>query len=714
MIEESELIDLKTSTLSNYLREVFFICNYDDNFTIKNISKNSIHIFGYSNEEIIQSAHTTYLHYTHPLDRDKLYQKRKKAYQGKEIFEAEYRIIKKDGTIIWIEEISQAIFSEYGNPIEIEGFFRIAASKSKREKVLQSFRAFNNVLHKISSVSIIDIFGITSFANENFYQLTSFKVDEIIGKPHHFFSSKFYSQTFFESIWQDIQSGVVWKGEFKNIDKHGRIYWVDAVITPVVHKGNKIDHYIIVENDITQKKIQEEEILKTSIALKESQRIAKLGNWSIDVASAEIVCSEQVYAILKLPLNSLLTFNSFITLVYEEDKKVIENLWNSITVGKPYDIEFRLKVDSNIIWVKSNIRIEFNEEGDIVFVHGILLDITDSKIKTLSIEAKQLELKAILENAPVIITKTSADFKNIYTNQEKVVAYGESVFQFIKTDYHESFKTKAKEAQISGKTVQIEVQAICLNGKLNWYRVFIKKFIDNKADNEFSFLIIYQNITLEKNFNDELLKATTESEEKERLRIATDLHDGVCQHLVALKLINENFINDHLHLFKQQQTIENLNNIRKLISTSLAEIRQCSHDLRPLDLYELGLFESLKSLFAINNAAKIIKFSLEINCINEPTDYIAINIYRITQEFIQNSLKHSEATEVNMRINENKDHLVFKISDNGKGFEPTTTKKTSLGLLSIMSRIKNIGGKYNLITNSGEGVQLFFSIKIKD
>ena len=706
------MIDIKTNKLNNYLREVFFICNNDESFSLKSISKSSINILDYSVEEIVNSSKNGFLNLVYPLDRDKLYKKRKKAYESNEVLEIEYRMIKKDGTFIWVEEVSSVVFTEYELSSQIEGFFRLASTKSKRDKVIQSFRAFNNVLHKISSVSIIDSNGITSYVNDNFYALTSYNNAEIIGKLHILFSSKFYGQSFFSQIWQEIKSGSVWKGEIKNITRNEIVYWVDVVITPVLDENKKVDYYIIVENDITQKKNQEEEILKTSLALNESQRIAKLGNWSIDVATTEIFCSEQIYDILKLPLFSKITFGTFKELVYEEDKKIVEDLWNSLNLCEPYNIEFRLIIEAKIIWVKAFVRIECNEEGDIIFVHGVLLDITESKIKTSSIEAKQLELKEILENAPVIITKTTADFRNIYTNQEKIAAFGESVFQFIKSDYHEIFKTKAKEAQLSNKTVQLEVQAICLDGKLSWYRVFIKKFIANHSNDQFAFLIIYQNITIEKNFNDELLKATTESEEKERSRIATDLHDGVCQHLVALKLINENFIKTHSHLLNDETAIENLNNIRKLISISLSEIRQCSYDLKPLDLYELGLFESLKSLFAINNSTKTIKFSLEINCINEPRDYIAINIYRITQEFIQNSLKHSEASEVKLRINENKDHLVFRLADNGKGFEQKIANKTSLGLLSIMSRIKNIGGKYNLITNTGEGVQLFFSIKI--
>ena len=152
--------------------------------------------------------------------------------------------------------------------------------------------------------------------------------------------------------------------------------------------------------------------------------------------------------------------------------------------------------------------------------------------------------------------------------------------------------------------------------------------------------------------------------------------------------------------------------MKSLISSTLSDIRRVSHHLNPLDFNQIGLYESLKSLVAVHNNSST-KFSLSINCINEPKDFFALNIYRVVQEFIQNSNKQDSNNEVELRINENKDYFVFKLSNNIQGFEHESKLGGNTILLSLMSRIKKFGGFYNIVSNTSEGVQIYFSMKIE-
>jgi PAS domain S-box-containing protein len=702
---------IQSQELYNYINDVYFTCKADESHTIITFQVGIKKIIGFSFQDLCNHEINSFQHLVHPSDWPLLFKKRGEALRKKQVIQHVYRMQNKFGKYVWVKEVTKTLFDYRENVVCFEGFISKPVEPLKVDKVLRTYQAFKNAIHKSANVSIVDIYGKVIFVNKNYLTQSQYSKKELIGKAHPLLSFN-HSNFLVEELWRNLKKGKSWKGEVKNFKKDGTYYWSSVLITPVFNEVKKIEQHLIIEHDITDKKNKEQQIINSNIALKESQRIAKLANWKFDFFSNEITFSEELYNILQLNPIEKFTCNTFLNLIHADDKEVIKTIISNFHQTQVSEIEFRVVVKNNILWLNATLQLELNEEKIPQFIYGVVIDFTDIKEKNVTIASSKNELKEILQNAPVIISKISSDFTIIYTNQENYFDKGKLVFQYILPNYHEVFKTKTKECLFSKKPVQVELQMQNFDGNINWYRVYIKKLFEPEDQDDISFIVIYQNITLEKNFNDEILKASTCSEEQERMRIATELHDGVCQNLVALKILYENFVKDHQSLFSEKVNAETVQNIRKLISTSLAEIRQCSYDLKPLDLYELGLFESLKSLVAISNSTGLMNFSLSINCIYEPKDYIAINVYRIVQEFIQNSLKHSEATEVCIRINENKNNLVFKLADNGKGFEKTDTKNSSMGLLSIMSRIKNIGGKYNLITNTGEGVQLFFSIQI--
>jgi len=195
------------------------------------------------------------------------------------------------------------------------------------------------------------------------------------------------------------------------------------------------------------------------------------------------------------------------------------------------------------------------------------------------------------------------------------------------------------------------------------------------------------------------IAALLEGEERERTRIARDLHDGVSQMLFALKL---NFSATNI---SDPQSHE-------LIDKSIAEVRTISHNLLPKKLGENGLVDAIAVLVdQLNNLSTNFKadFSCSITEMHLKQEQ-QINLYRIIQELINNTIKHSKATQLGLNLSENARELILQFNDNGVGLNPSAIKDAGgIGWKNIMARLELLSGNLELIPVES-GTHLTFTI----
>ncbi|MGB0886762.1 MAG: response regulator [Vicingaceae bacterium] len=227
--------------------------------------------------------------------------------------------------------------------------------------------------------------------------------------------------------------------------------------------------------------------------------------------------------------------------------------------------------------------------------------------------------------------------------------------------------------------------------------------------NQFSsYQLVIKDFTKRSISNQQLLEKVIETQENERERIARDLHDSIGQSLAALKL-NCNFL---ISSYQQNNNIENeLNKVPPIIESLIAQLRRVCFDTLPLVIQEYGLINAVIDLQSKNTHPDFnIIFNPLENYIPLPKT-LEISLFRIIQEFLNNSIKHGNATEINININQNKEEITLSISDNGVGFnidEVTTFK--GYGLKNIKNRVESFNGdlKINSVQNQGTT----FNIKI--
>ncbi len=199
------------------------------------------------------------------------------------------------------------------------------------------------------------------------------------------------------------------------------------------------------------------------------------------------------------------------------------------------------------------------------------------------------------------------------------------------------------------------------------------------------------------------VKALITGEEKERTRIAKELHDGLGGLLSSIKLRFGTF----KEYFQGQNGLEDYEQTLSLLNEAGQEVRQISHNLMSEILIKFGLIEALNSYFSTINQSKTLHIDFQVLGLKErlPSS-LALTLYRIIQELINNIIKHSNATEVLVQLNCMDNLLAITVEDNGQGFSIEASRE-GIGLDSIKSRVDYLSGKLDIQSKEGMGTSVY-------
>jgi signal transduction histidine kinase len=205
-----------------------------------------------------------------------------------------------------------------------------------------------------------------------------------------------------------------------------------------------------------------------------------------------------------------------------------------------------------------------------------------------------------------------------------------------------------------------------------------------------------------------------ENQEKEQNRIAKDVHDGIGQMLTGLKFNLESInINDI------EKTASKIEHLKELTTNIIKGVRTATFNLTPPELSDHGVVPAISKLtkeLGKLTGKEILFFNK--NDFNERLDsLVEINIYRITQEAINNAIKYAESSHILVSLSHSKNMLSIVIDDDGKGFEPSKIKKVKnsdggMGMTFMKERITYIEGRIFLNSELGKGTRVTLNIPI--
>ena len=200
--------------------------------------------------------------------------------------------------------------------------------------------------------------------------------------------------------------------------------------------------------------------------------------------------------------------------------------------------------------------------------------------------------------------------------------------------------------------------------------------------------------------------------EKERKRIARDLHDTVSQELFAAHMILSGVSQQALKLDREKMQTQ-LQSVTAILETAQKDLRVLLLHLRPVELEEKSLVEGIQILLKELEDKSDLKVSLKQNVSKLPKK-IEEHIFRILQELISNTLRHAQASCLDVYLYQTDVELQLKVVDNGIGFQLGSLDDLSYGLRNIKERVEDMAGTVQLLTAPKQGLAVDIRIPLLD
>ncbi|TLX71829.1 PAS domain S-box protein [Labilibacter sediminis] len=218
------------------------------------------------------------------------------------------------------------------------------------------------------------------------------------------------------------------------------------------------------------------------------------------------------------------------------------------------------------------------------------------------------------------------------------------------------------------------------------------------------YMVVENDISERKKTQDAILNSIIQTEEKERKRIASDLHDGIGPLLTTIKL----YVQALMDSTDEEKSVVIRNKLSELVDEAITSISEISFNISPHILLNYGLIPAINSFIEKFNLTSKLDIQFTQSGITRFNEHQEITLYRVFTELMNNTLKYSQATEVTINIQKREDQIEFLFSDNGIGFDPkeVANRKTSMGIKNFKRRINSFNGVFELYSQPNKGMSV--------
>jgi PAS domain S-box-containing protein len=403
--------------------------------------------------------------------------------------------------------------------------------------------------------------------------------------------------------------------------------------------------------------------------------------------------------------------------VHKRDIEKVKKGFESIfTRNQKFDEQYRIKnKKGEWIWIHDT-GIKYIDSEDQELAYGVFSDIT--KQKKIEIKTKESEIKyrTVFDNANdsiflmsknIIVACNLKTLEMFRCKRKDIIGYSPDHFSPEKQPDGRSSREKTIEYTnlvLSGKPQRFEWEHFRKDNILIFTEVTLNTF---SIDKQIYILAVVRDITEIKQKQKETIKAVVAAEEEERIRIARDLHDGVSPILSAVKLLSQSMVNCQDDELQKQYVVK----IEESVKEAIISVSEISNKISPHILLNFGVTEAIQNFIDKVSTARKVNFQLKSNLDVRLNESLEITLYRAVIELINNTLKHANATRVDIGLS-SKQNILLTYIDNGKGFDydETKKKKKGMGLLNVKTRIESVNGNYYINSKPGKGVIVEISI----
>jgi PAS domain S-box-containing protein len=551
--------------------------------------------------------------------------------------------------------------------------------------------------------------------------------------------------------------------EKRYLRKDGTPVWVDLTVTAQRDDTGRIEYFIAVVQDISRRKQVEELLRENEQRLRLALDAARTGWWEWNVEQDRISWDQRVRELLGIGQRGPAGAKVFFRRVQAEDRATLEALLQEALVNQEsFRAEFRVRhADGKILWVALHGRVIRGEQERAVRIMGVMYDITQRKgteaelrqwnerLET-QVAQRTAELTRTIERlhdevtrrvqAEDTLRRRSQMLEGFFQHTISPLAFLDRGFNFVRVN--EAFARGAGKdpdffvgqnlftlyppdgnRAIFERVVRTKQphRAYAVpyafpdapqgeRGAAYW-NWWLTPLLDDRG--EIQFLVwSLEDVTEQQKAMQELQERArqlqqltlelSQTEDRERKRLAEILHDDLQQILAAAKF--------HVGLLSSQVQNEAerramTEQIKQMLKDAIDKSRSLSHELNPPGLAHNDLFETFEWLASEVRTKHGLLVHLDacerVELASEP---LKAFLYRAAQEMLFNVIKHAHVKEAQLRLCRHGERVYLSVADRGRGFDPQTLGGTGgLGLASMRERVKLLGGRMRIKSAWGRG-----------
>jgi PAS domain S-box-containing protein len=415
-----------------------------------------------------------------------------------------------------------------------------------------------------------------------------------------------------------------------------------------------------------------------------------------------------------------------------------------------------IRKNGEVFWAHVTMSLVRDRDSKPLYLIGMLMDIDDQKQALAELQESEARFRAMFDNVSVGMAMMSLERRVLAVNHtaEKIVGYqadelrgmdaallshpedrviGLEQFQKMVAGQSDGFRMEKRYLRKNGDVFWARITYSLVHspdGKPQYLIGLIEDTTEQKltaeklADQEAEYLLTLEQRVEERTheLSESNLRLVNEIEQRqraeeslankaveeaitaERTRLARDLHDAVTQTLFSASIIAE--VLPELWQVDEAEAKNSTEELRQLTRGALAEMRTLLFELRPATLTQARFPDLLKQLSEAVIGRARLPVTLNVSGEYELPPDVKVAFYRIAQESLNNIVKYSRATQVEIRVQLDCCNVHLNIKDNGIGFDTSAVKTTSLGMRIMRERAENIHARLTISSTPGQGTEV--------
>lgn len=378
------------------LDRAFAVIEFDCNGMVREVNQNFLLALGYTKEEVMGQHHRIFCDADYVLTAE--YRQFWDKLSHGNFQSGEYLRYSKSGKQVWIQATYNPIYDTSG---KVTGVVKFATVITEQKIKSAEYASINQALVRSQAVIEFDLNGTILNANDNFLQLTGYRLSEIQGKHHKIFCHSDYVKTEeYTDFWKRLGKGEFESGEYRRYGKNGEEVWIQASYNPVFDSLGKPFKVIKFALDVTEQKVRNSEFEGNVNAISRSQAVIEF-----DLNGKILKANENFLNALGYAEEEIVGkhHRMFCEESYAKSKEY-ENFWDDLKQGKYHNDTFKRKrKNATDIWIKATYNPIFDLNGKPIKVVKYAIDITAEKKRNAEMDGKIAAIRrsqAVIEFSP--------------------------------------------------------------------------------------------------------------------------------------------------------------------------------------------------------------------------------------------------------------------------------------------------------------------------